>query len=80
MKYNLKNRPEKYINPVVEEWFEGFEKELREKLALHEKNLAYWESEKPVKQNAPLAKHKEEIAGEWRIGRAILREVLGETT
>jgi len=37
MKYNLTNRPKPYekhevYDPYLEEWFEGFEAELRDKL------------------------------------------------
>lgn len=36
MKFNLKNRPyfHREMNPQLVEWFEGFEKELREKIKM----------------------------------------------
>ena len=35
LKYNLKNRPRNDAQCEYEEWFEGFEKELREKYREH---------------------------------------------
>ena len=91
MKFNLKNRPkipsyysgsEKQIRDEqwthllgCYKWFEGFEKEMRESLAYHDKMIDHWENK--VSESHPLYRYREQIAGEWRVARGILTAVLG---
>lgn len=61
MKFNLKNKPKLTADPTtneqkIVEWFEGFEKELREKLEYLK--LKHWQETKYV------VKLIEEILGE----------------
>ena len=42
MKYNLKNRPEPWQHKSMKEWFEGFEKELRERININ------WDDQREV--------------------------------
>jgi len=41
MKFNLKNRPKEFCPDYIEWWFEGFEKELRQKLEKYEKEVEF---------------------------------------
>jgi len=88
MKYTLKNRPSHrgfafgedskkdfgYARDCIV-WFEGFEKEMRESLAYHDKMVDHWENK--VSESHPLYRYREQIAGEWRVARGILTAVLG---
>jgi len=67
MKYNLKNRPKPrdYMHPdEINSWFEGFEKELREKLAIFEKeNRSEW-ADYPLGITSGMKQQIKEILGE----------------
>ena len=86
MKYNMKSFPEvpvcknekdraKLVVRMIT-WRFGFEKELQEKLAYHEKMIEFWESEKA--KTHPLGRYREDIASEWRVSRGTINEILGE--
>jgi len=88
MKFNLKERrrmikddeeiqalEKREIIAGYEEWFEGFEEELQESLAYHDKMIDHWENK--VSESHPLYRYRERIAGECRVARGILTAVLG---
>ena len=79
MKFNLKNRPihKGYAGTTrefivdQEKWFDGFEKELRDKLVYAEKTRKAWRSK---------SQHRidEEIAREWDGIIIAIEEIFGE--
>ena len=80
MKTNLKNRPqspEEYYR-LTEKWFEDFEKELREKLAIAERNAKRWRENFKRSTTKEKDAWYKEAAEEWDLLASQLNEILGE--